>query len=497
MPYKIREISRGTYDDRGYSNEESMAALLMNEASRSQINATLTYTFGYDDDRFPLTFLTEGQGSIGVVDVPEIEWTWDVMGRMKFNDRIIYSAFGDDDTPGKGGAPFEVEFATAWLLSQHTLIAPDSDTIVRVMKKIGPGPHGGHLYRLQIVNPNPEAYVDPDMLAVGKYWSLGVPTVSASFSKGNESHVMGPGKMKGQLGYHRFTKTIAGNISNTVVKYEFKTEGGGTTNLWINEEMRQFNIEKRVKEEEHLWISKYNRNPDGTISMLDEDNGQPIPYTAGMAEICRESNYDTYGEYLPLNKIERSIGEVLNIGTGNNVDREEIVLMAGKGFMRDFDEGIRNDARSEGFATPLGDKMIDKIDGGLSYGNYFRQYKTIDNKIITVKHLAMLDNGTIAENERMNGIVHPRTGLPMSSHQAYLIDFSAYDGVPNVRKVRQKGQIYLQGVYKGLTPIPASWGAVANNVLSTTVDMSSLEIKTTSGLQVNNASKMMHIKCVL
>ena len=35
--------------------------------------------------------------------------------------------------------------------------------------------------------------------------------------------------------------------------------------------------------------------------------------------------------------------------------------------------------------------MIEDYKGGLSYGKYFRQYKTIDGHIITVKHLAMAD----------------------------------------------------------------------------------------------------------
>ena len=49
--------------------------------------------------------------------------------------------------------------------------------------------------------------------------------------------------------------------------------------------------------------------------MKDHDNGKPIPRTAGMLEICRESNYDTYGEVLTLNKLERTIGDVLDRDT--------------------------------------------------------------------------------------------------------------------------------------------------------------------------------------
>ena len=490
--YKLREVSRGNYDDRGYSNEETIAHLML--AKPEEINNVLTYTYGMDDDRFPLTFLTEGQGGAGVVDIATVQWTWKTMGRMKFNDFVLYFNTANT-TPGKGGSMFEVEFKTHWLIEQYGLIAPDGVTQVRIMKDLGEGPHGGYLYRLKLTNPDPNAYVDLDNLKVGKYWSMTAPTISESYSKGNRSNVMGPGKMQSQLEFHRYSKEIAGNISNVIVTYEFKTKDGGTTNLWINEEMRQHDIQCRIMDEERLWLAEYNRDVNGEIHLIDPDNGQPIPHTAGMQQICRESNYDTYGEVLTLNKIERTIGDVLDKDT--DTGSMEVVLACGKGFSQDFDMAIRNDARSEGFATPLGDKMIEDFEGGLSYGKYFRRYKTVDGHVITLKHLPFLDNGTIAENAKANGMIHPRSGLPITSHQAFLVDLSTYQGVRNVRKVRQKGQIYKAGVLKGLTDIPASWGAVPTNSISTEIDMSRYEVKNSYGLQVNNATKMFQLKCVL
>lgn len=490
--YKLREVSRGNYDDRGYSNEETIAHLMLSKPE--EINNILTYTYGMDDDRFPLTFLTEGQGAAGTKDITTVQWTWKTMGRMKFNDYVLW--FNEaNTTPGKGGAMFDVEFATHWLIEQYGLIAPDGTTQVRIMKDLGEGPHGGYLYRLKITDPDPSKYVDLENLKVGKYWSMTAPTISESYSKGNRSNVMGPGKMTSQLEFHRYSKEIAGNISNVIVTYEFKTKSGGTTNLWINEEMRQHDITMRIMDEERLWLAEYNRTETGEIPLIDPDNGEPIPHTAGMMQICRESNYDTYGEVLTLNKITRTIGDVLDKDTDTGA--MEAVLFGGRGFMDDFDMAIRNDARSEGFATPLGDKMIEDFKDGLSYGKYFRRYKTVEGHIITVQHLNFLDNGTIAENAKANGMIHPRTGKPMTSHQAFLIDMSTYQGVRNVRKIRQKGQIYKIGILKGLTDIPASWGAVPNNSISTEIDMSRYEIKNSYGLQVNNATKMFQLKCVL
>lgn len=489
--YKMRVLSQGKFDDRGYSNEESIAYLQLQRPV--EINAFLTYNYGMDDDRFPLSFMTEGQGSSGTVDIATVQWTWATMGRMKFTDFVTY--FNTANTkPGLGGAEFEVHFSTHWFIEQYGLIAPDGMTQVRVQKDLGESAYG-YGYILKLVTPNPEAYVDPDMLAKGKYWSMSAPTVSESYSKGNRSNTMGPGKMTSQLEFHRYSKEIAGNLANVVTEYEFKNGSGASSKLWINEEMRQFNLHMRVMNEERLWMAEYNRNANGEVLLKDRDNGKPIPHTSGMLEICRESNYDTYGEYLTLNKIKRTVGDVIDRDTDTGT--MDIVLMAGKGFMEDFDEAMKVDAKENGFLTPLGDKEIQGSGYGLEYGAYFRKYKTVDGHTVTVKHCSFFDKGTIAEAAKQNGMIHPRTGLPITSHQAAFIDFSSYEGQRNVRMVRQKGQIYKAKVIEGMTDIPAAWGLPNTNHAATDIDNARYEVKSSLGLQVNNSSKMFLLKCVL
>lgn len=489
--YKMRILSQGKFEDRGYSNEESVAYLQLQKPV--EINAFLTYNYGMDDDRFPLSFMTEGQGSSGTVDVATVQWTWNTMGRMKFTDFVTY--FNTSNTkPGLGGAEFEVHFSTHWFIEQYGLIAPDGKTQIRVQKDLGESAHG-YAYLLKLTSPNPNAFVDPALLAKGMYWSMSAPTVSESYSKGNRSNSMGPGKMTSQLEFQRYSKEIAGNLANVITEYEFKTASGGTSRLWINEEMRQFNLTMRVMNEERLWIAEYNRNTNGEVLLKDRDNGKPIPHTSGMLEICRESNYDTYGEYLTLSKIERTIGDVLDRDTDTGT--MNIVLMGGKGFLQDFDNAMKMDAKENGFLTPLGDKEIQGVGDNLEYGAYFRKYKTVEGHTITAKHCSFFDKGTIAEAAKQNGMIHPRTGLPITSHQACFIDFSTYDGHRNVRMVRQKGQIYKAKVIEGMTDIPACWGLPNTNHAATEVDMARYEVKSSLGLQVDNSNKMFLIKCVL
>ena len=488
--YKMRVVSTGKYDDRGYSNEESISYLGLQKPV--EINSFLTYNFGMDDDRFPLSFMTEGQGRKGTVDVDTIQWTWKTMGRTKFTDMVTHcDASGE---VGKGGAEFVVHFATHWFIEQYGLTAPDGITQVRIQKDLGESPYG-YAYILKLTSPNPNFFLDSENVLPGKYWSMSAPTVSESYSKGNRSNVMGPGSMTSQLEIQRYSKEIAGNLANVVTQYEFKNNSGASSRLWINEEMRQFHLHMRVMNEERLWLAEYNRNANGEITMKDRDNGKPVPHTSGMLEICRESNFDTYGEYLTLQKIKRTVGDVLDRDTDSGA--MDIVLMGGKGFLEDFDEAIKMDAKENNFLTPLGEKEIQGTGSNLEYGAYFRKYKTVDGHTITAKHCAFFDKGTIAEAAKQNGYVHPRSGLPITSHQAAFIDFSSYNGNANVRMVRQKGQIYKAKVLKGMTDVPASWGVPESNYIATDVDKSSYEIKSTLGLQVDNSNKMFLLKCSL
>ena len=487
----FRKVSEGRYDDRGYTNESSIAYLQLQKPE--EINSFLTYNYGKDDDRFPLLFLTEGQGARGSKEIGTVQWTWKTMGRLKFTDMVTY--FNTSNTqPGINGSEFEVEFATHWFIEQHTLTAPDG-TQVRIQKDLGESAHG-YKYILKLTDPDPARYVALTNLAKGKYWALGASIVSQSYSKGNRANEMGPGKMTSQLEVYRYSKELAGNVTNAVVNYSFEQPGGGTTNLWINESMRQFNIANRVKNEERLWTAEYNRLPDGTIPLKDHDNGEPITRTAGMLQICRESNYDTYGEYLTLHKIERTIGDILDRDTAD-AGTKEVFLSGGKGFIRDFQDAIANDARNSGFLTPLGEKMIQDHGANLTYGRYFDQYKTPDGYIINVQYNGYFDKGTVAEMDKANGNLHPRTGLPLSSHRACLMDMSSHNGVQNIRLVHEKGRKYKAKVYKGMSDIPAAWGLGDTAMISTTVDMASLEIMGTVGLQVDDATKMALIECVL
>lgn len=482
----IRTLAPTVYDSRGYTNETALAALGLTNPDK--VNRVITRLFGSDNDKFPLTYLTEGQGNIAVEEINDVEYYYNVIGRMKYTDEVVKYDMSITK-PGLNGTPFVVFFKTNWFITQYGLIAPDGETQVRIMEKPVRQSDGSYKYVLQLKGNNPAAYCALTNLATGKHWTLTAPTVSESFSRGNTSNVMAPGRMTNQISIHRYSKKIGGNIANKVIPIVFDgndTTDGKPVNLWINEEMKQFEVWMRQMNEESLWYSTYNRAEDGTIIMKDYDNGEPIPEGAGIIEMVKANNYDTYGYDLTVTKLKNTITDVFYSDT--DTGKMEVVLYCGSGFARDFDEALQNESQNKIFQQALGDKVLGSTNGGLTYGNYFTQYRTIEGHTVTLKQCNMFDFGSIAEMDKKNGNIHPRTGLPMSSHKAIFLDMSVYDGERNIKMYKQKGRGEISTIIKGLAPVPPSWGAVPIGS-STDEDAASYEKLFTRGININNATR--------
>ncbi len=97
--------------------------LLFSCKSQLRKSALLTYNFGMDDDRFPLTFLTEVKVQVIVVDIDtrfrmDLEKT---MGRLSLLTLLLISVC--QYKPGLGGAEFAVHFYCISFIEQYSLIA--------------------------------------------------------------------------------------------------------------------------------------------------------------------------------------------------------------------------------------------------------------------------------------------------------------------------------------------------------------------------------------
>lgn len=483
----MRELQATTYDSNVYKDENLLYKNKLIDPVTLKKN--LTYLWGKGSDMFPLHSLTEGQGALKSVKPTKLndtQYTWDVMGRMKDTSRVVGLVNTGLTKPGLALQPFEVIFEDNWIHAQYGAFSPDGLYQVRFNSE--PQKIGVNQWKAWIVlkTTDPTAYIPVDNFIAGKAWAQAATSVAASKSDGTTSNAMLPGKWTNQFGLYRYSQQIAGNIANKVLNIQFDLEGGGTTNMWMPFQMKQFEMHTRKLNEEKLWFSEYNRNSDGEITGKDPETGEPIPEGAGVKSILKAvNNYDTYS-VLTKAKLDNTVKAVFN----NRVDDTpmEIVLYTGMGGAEMFHNAIMADATGNSYYQALGTEVI---TGGeyLTYGKYFRQYKTIDGKLITIKVANLFDHGSRANMQRANGDIY--NGYPFDSYTLVFLDQSKTDGGDrNVMMVAEEGREHLTGIYKGMSPIPGVWGKLPSSseamLLSTRKDIAAYEVMGSGGIAITN-----------
>ena len=476
------------YNSDKYNDENTLYNFKL--ISPAKLKKNLTYLWGKDSDKFPLSFLTEGQGamkSMTPLKLDDTQYTWDVMGRMKHTSPIISLSNINILEPGKGHSAFEVIMKDKWFIKDWTATSPDGRHRVRIQSEGRQIGIDRYLYTFEPIFGSADESIPLANFIAGQHWVLGAPIIAASKSDGNRSNRMAPGEMTNQFSFHRFSDNIAGNIANKVIDIEFdiQTANGtaGKTNMWMPLQMAQFEREKRLMLENHLWESKYNRDTNGIVHLKDPETGEIIPEGAGVfQQIYEIGNHDTYSN-LTLRKYDNSINSIFS----NRVDDTpiEIVLYTGMGGARQFHAAVMSDAQTNQYFTPLGDKVIDEANGYMTYGKYFNRYRTIDGKIITVKQTNYFDHGLKAEQQRANGEMID--GLPRDSYTMVFLDHSKSDnGDRNIYMVAEKGRESQVGIYKGMSALPGAWGALNTLLLSTRKDVAAYENIVTQGIAITN-----------
>ena len=489
----MKELYSTKYNSETYTDENILYK--NNLIDTPTLSRGLTYLYGKDSELFPLLSLTEGQNGITSLKKKELndtQYTWNVMGRMKHTSVVVALANSSNTKPGLGYSTFEVDFEDNMLLKFYGATSPDKAHNVRIQGT--PIKVGVKQYRVKLVlnTSNPDEYIDLSNFSAGSAWVMSAPSVAASKSDGTTSNSMAPGKWTNQFGYSRFSKPIAGNVDR-VCNIEFDLEGGGTTNMWMPWEMKQWEIDRRLMLEEELWNGKYNRDKYGQIHLKDQESGEPIPKGAGLKEILKTTGqYDTYGT-LTLAKIDSIITSLFS----NRVDSTpmELVFYTGSGGIRAFNQAIKNSAAGNSYYDKLGqEEIMSGKDGYLSYGKYFMQYKTVDGHIITLKKAKLFDQGLLAELDRANGNMY--NGLPNESYNMMLLDMSNNDdGERNIQLVGEKGREVVTGVYKGMSPLPGAWGSIGSGkLMSTKKDEASYEVFVSQGISMKNYTTSYFLK---
>lgn len=439
MATNARVVYHDKFDGTGFTNENSLANALLTKPDK--LNPVITHLAGLESKKFPLTFMTEGQkGGYKTIELNNIQYEWDVIGRKKKGDKIVSTTYTTGDKPGVNFSYFFMTMETNWLKDQYMVMSPNG---IQAQVKGRPTQVGVHwLYRFQLNTTDPAAYVALSEMIAGLVWVMvGGAPVSQSFSMGNESNVMTPGKMKNQISILRKSFRWGGNLKNKTVEVQFNIDGA-KTNYWMPFEEWNHMLDWKQDCEEHYWYSQYNRLADGSIALKDDVSGLPIPTGAGIdAQI---PNRDTYS-ILTYKKVKETVGDVMYGATDTGAMK--VTLYTGIGGLEEFSDAMQD--KASGFTQIIGDKFVKGEGRNLMLTGFFTAFEHVDGHIVNVVHLPLLDFGSRAENAPK----HPISGKPLTSYDMYFVDQSVYDGEPNVQMLSEKGRSQVRGIIKGMAPM--------------------------------------------
>lgn len=496
------QVQQDIYDSKSMLDEQNWYH--QRHGKPDTLSMKLTWLLGDYTKNFPISMMTYGN-IIGdgkfrkkgnSKSLQDIQYTYPVMTRTNKASLIAETLYSAGDKPGIGNGQFDIPFTDNWI-KRHYII--ESERGVQAYVQADPVKKGDYWLYTVVLDPAASTdYCDLSQLQAGIMWAELNTANAESESRGTEFKRTAPGKYKNQMGVVRLSHSWAGNAADKVMSIEIETEKG-STKLWMDLEVWQFEKAWLEELENNYWYSRYNRQANGTIALKDILTGKVIPRGSGLLE--QIPNYHTYSR-LTYNKLQNTVTDAM-FGQ-EDADEMSITLHTGRGGMREFDRVMKEQG-----AVVLGtlgtgnvaDKFITGSNRELALGGFFNTMYHIDGYTIKVKHNKIFDYGRRA----MKSPKHPETGLPLESYRMVFIDDAEYDGEPNIQHVNQIGREFIHGMVGGLTNAPKSLqvagGTTLNDaqikMISSDQDKSSYHRMAVCGVQIKRATKCMHLECVM
>lgn len=460
----------------------------------------LVYILGSKKNRYPISMQTMSsiapKGASHAV--KDVQFKYPTMGRMDkasvLSEDCTSSSSVNGANPGLGYGVFKLRFTDNWI-KRYYIIESSRGVQAYVIGDPELLADGTYEYSVVLDAVSANAVCPDSELAAGTLWVDLNVQVSESESRSTDSKSVAPGEYKNQLGFTRAGMSWAGNAANKIMKINVETDKG-STNVWMDFFMWQF--ENRWLEEcEHMyWYSRYNRKTDGTISLKDRLTGKIIPRGSGLLEQIQHKS--TYTK-LTYNSLVKKIGNAL-FGQADT-ENMSITLYTGTGGRREFHNAmLERGADLIGDFSGVADKFVTGSDRNLMMNGFFDGFYHVDGYMIKIKYHPMFDNGRIA----LKSPRHPESGLPLESYRMVFIDDGDVEGQPNIQQVYEEGRPYLHGFIGGLTPVPKSlqilggFDLAANQIqqISSDVDKSSYHRFKSQAVQLLRGNRCFDMQCI-
>jgi len=463
------------YNDQQKSDVASIAAALQQQPEK--LSPFLTFLGGKEDDRFPLSVLTEGVNNVRSIE--KLEYEYDVMTRLRKTRSIAVTPTNTADL-GKGGSLFKLTFPDKWFIKDYILVSK-SGVQARIMSE--PRANGKNWdYTLRLVSPDSTAIMPASDVQAGSQFASLFAAVGLDWSRGNASNFEAPAKIRHKLTTVRKSYQMSGNATHEVMEIGLPNKSGGTSKYWMDFEEWQYMLQWKEECETYYWYGQQSYNSKGVTNMLDE-NGQPVIIGPGLLEQIQ--NKETYS-ILTANKIKNIVRDIFfGMSDGQN---KQITLYTGTGGADEFDRAMKSELDAHTYRQFNDGKFVSGSGRTMTLTGFFTTYEHIDGHVVRVVKVPLFDHGGVAQASRR----HPRTGLPLESYRMVFVDQSTYNGEPNLQMVTRKNREMLRWAVAGST-IPT--GYPGNDLRASDIDGCSVHFLKVAGILLRRFDTSLDLRC--
>lgn len=451
----------------GLTDTNHLATAFLTEPE--MVNNTLSFVFGYKYNN-PLSLFTGGLGKTRMLNNRQYDWR--LIGDLERPITVLRNLNDGGSTPGLYGQTFRVVLAEKEFASGEVLIPDNRDySVIVVGDAIQDG--DGFIYTLQLINPDPAAFMPPALIAAGKEFSKDYSAYEEGSSRSGLTTYGSPFEMRNHLTTQRKSREITGSAQTDVMAILMKDPNTGKTSaLWSDVQEWTFLAQWYRELDRSLLYSVYNAKQNGTVN-LKGDTGRPVYIGAGLRQQISPSNKRTY-----TNLTENVIRDfMLDLTYNVKGDGDaKFVAMAGWGFMDAFDRAMKQSVSNWNLVDS---KFVTGSGQDLTLGGQFKTYKGINGIEMTVVHQPLYDDPT------HNRQLHPITGRPVESYRATFIDYGMYNGESNIMKVAKRDRESVMW-YTGGSTSPSGHNNSASRMGSSTFDGYAVHALSESGIMLQN-----------
>lgn len=402
-----------------------------------------------------------GKGRERMVDADEVEWS--LKGSGKIETIAKENLMPGVKFPGHDGSELQIKLDNPNFVPGDILapeIAWDQQLIVQYL----PIKDGlDWIYTCKVVSLDPKSYFDPELLEANLKWIK----TGAAYSEYSAGY--GSFQTTGNISYIKFKTWLSDwgkkvEVTNkahdlNLVLKPIDDKGVVMNGIpqqvisWIEAE---FLVESKWEKELMCW---YGRAAGKNI--IDHTSGLHRRIGPGIMEFMEDANIITY----PLGNfsIDALANFMMEVGWDSiSPENANIVVKTGRMGMKQAHDSIRELYSMLNVQVPF-DKFV---SSGSSYpGSNSPGYKVLSPHFLqvdlhpygslTFEHLPLLDN-----RELNGGIVHPDTGLPLTSYMYFVMDYGlgSHGNVELLRRRDAEIYTYICGTYSPAGPINGRTG---------------------------------------